>query len=90
LAVWGFGLAARGGPDGITVNTVSPGYVQDTEFFNERGRSSRHDLLVSQTLLGRAGQPADIASAVFFLASDEASFITGQVISVNGGALLSR
>ncbi len=90
MAAWGFGLATRGGPDGITVNTVSPGYVQDTEFFNERGRSARHDQLVAQTVVGRAGTPEDIAATVFFLASEQAAFITGQVISVNGGALFSR
>jgi 3-oxoacyl-[acyl-carrier protein] reductase len=90
VAGWGFWLAGRGGPDGITVNTVAPGYVQDTEFFNERGRSARHDRLVAETLVGRAGQPHDVAALVFFLASEEASWITGQVIGVNGGALLSR
>lgn len=87
---WAFDLAKRGGRDGITVNTVAPGYVQDTEFFNERGRSARHDQLVAETLLGRAGTPADIAGAVRFLASEDASWITGQVLSVNGGALLGR
>jgi 3-oxoacyl-[acyl-carrier protein] reductase len=85
---WAFGLARAGGRDGITVNTVAPGYVQDTEFFNERGRADRHDQLVSETLVGRAGVPADIAAVVHFLASEEASWITGQIISVNGGALL--
>jgi 3-oxoacyl-[acyl-carrier protein] reductase len=85
---WAYGLAKAGGADGITVNTVAPGYVQDTEFFNERGRSGRHDQLVAETLVGRAGQPADIASVVHFLASEEASWITGQVLGVNGGALL--
>ncbi|MDS1271526.1 SDR family oxidoreductase [Lipingzhangella sp. LS1_29] len=90
LSVWGFDLAAKGGPDGITVNTVSPGYVQDTEFFGENGRSARHDGLVAQTLLGRAGTPADVAATVAFLASDDAAWITGQVIGVNGGALLGR
>jgi 3-oxoacyl-[acyl-carrier protein] reductase len=90
LLGWGFGLAGEGGPDGITVNTVSPGYVQDTEFFNEQGRSSRHDRLVAETLMGRSGTPQDIASAVFFLASADASWITGQVLGVNGGSLLGR
>lgn len=90
IIAFGHDLAARGGGDGITVNTVSPGYVQDTEFFNAEGRSARHDRLVAQTLVGRAGTPADIASAVHFLASAEASWITGQVLGVNGGALLGR
>ncbi|GAB3227385.1 SDR family oxidoreductase [Glycomyces halotolerans] len=85
---WAFGLAKKGGADGITVNTVSPGYVQDTEFFNAEGRSPRHDQLVSEVPLGRAGRPADIAGAVHFLASEDASWITGQVLSVNGGALM--
>lgn len=87
---WGFGLAKQGGPDGITVNAVAPGYVQDTEFFNERGRSARHDKLVAETLLGRAGVPDDIAAVVHFLASAGASWITGQVIGVNGGSLLGH
>ncbi|MEU6020285.1 SDR family NAD(P)-dependent oxidoreductase [Micromonospora sp. NPDC048871] len=90
LLGWGFGLARKGGPDGITVNAVVPGYVQDTEFFNERGRSARHDQLVAETLLGRAGTPEDIAAAVRFLAGSEASWITGQVLGVNGGALFGR
>ncbi len=90
LVGWGFGLAGQGGPDGITVNTVSPGYVQDTEFFNEQGRSARHDRLVAESLVKRAGVPGDIASIVHFLASPEASWITGQVLGVNGGSLLGR
>lgn len=84
---WAFGLARSGGPDGITVNTVAPGYVQDTEFF-DNGRSPRHDQLVAETLVKRAGVPTDVASAVRFLAAAEASWITGQVLGVNGGALL--
>lgn len=90
LTGWAFDLAKVGGRDGITVNVVSPGYVQDTEFFNETGRSARHDILVAQTLLGRSGRPADIAGVVRFLASEDASWLTGQVIGVNGGALLGR
>lgn len=90
LVGWAFDLAKTGGKDGITVNIVSPGYVQDTEFFNDSGRSARHDRLVAETLLGRAGTPADIAAVVHFLASEGASWVTGQVIGVNGGALLGR
>jgi 3-oxoacyl-[acyl-carrier protein] reductase len=90
LIGWGFGLARRGGRDQVTVNSVVPGYVEDTEFFSERGRSSRHDQLVAETLVGRAGVPADVSAVVQFLASEQASWITGQVIGVNGGALLGR
>ncbi|WP_017542686.1 SDR family NAD(P)-dependent oxidoreductase [Nocardiopsis prasina] len=87
LCGWGIDLARRGGPDGITVNTLTPGYVQDTEFFTEEGRSSRHDTLAAETMVGRAGTPDDIAAVVGFLASPEASWTTGQVLGVNGGAL---
>jgi 3-oxoacyl-[acyl-carrier protein] reductase len=90
LLAWSAELAVRGGRDGITVNSVAPGYVADTEFFNESGRSPRHDALVSQTLLGRAGAPADVAGAVQYLASEDAGWVTGQVLSVNGGAVLGR
>jgi 3-oxoacyl-[acyl-carrier protein] reductase len=86
---WALGLAKKGGRDQITVNVVAPGYVQDTEFFGDQGRSPRHDALTAETLLGRAGRPEDVAGAVRFLASDDASWITGQVLSVNGGAYLS-
>lgn len=86
---WSMGIARKGGPDLITANIVAPGYVQDTEFFGERGQSARHDALVGETLLGRAGRPDDIAGVVHFLGSDDASWITGQVLSVNGGAYMA-
>ncbi|MEU7074412.1 SDR family oxidoreductase [Streptomyces narbonensis] len=87
---WSQGLARKGGPEGILVNTVAPGYVQDTEFFTTSGRSARHDALVTETLLGRAGVPDDIGAVIHFLASPEAGWITGQVFDVNGGSVLGR
>jgi 3-oxoacyl-[acyl-carrier protein] reductase len=87
---WTLDLAVRFGPDGVRANAVVPGYVTDTEFFGDRMTPERHQRLVSRTLLGRAGHPDDVASGVFFLASDNAAYVTGQLLHINGGALLGR
>jgi NAD(P)-dependent dehydrogenase (short-subunit alcohol dehydrogenase family) len=72
-------------PRGIRVNCVCPGFVQ-TDFIGgilaDPARAAR---LVSMHALGRLGTPDDIARAVLFLASDEASWVTGQVLAVDGG-----
>ena len=67
----------------ITVNAVAPGYV-DTDMTQAMGDAAK-EAVISQIPLKRVGQPGDIAEAVAFLASDKASYITGQVISVDGG-----
>jgi 3-oxoacyl-[acyl-carrier protein] reductase len=87
---WAFDLAAELGPDGITVNVVSPGYVAETEFFGGRMSEAGHRARVDQTLVGRAGRPADIAAAIRYLAGAAAGYLTGQVIGVNGGSVLGR
>lgn len=87
---WTFDLAARLGTEGITVNVVVPGYIEDTEFFGDRMTPERRARLIGQTLDGKAGRPEDVAAAVFFLASTEAAHITGQVVHVNGGAVFGR
>ena len=70
-------------PRGITANAVAPGYIA-TEMTTSLSEKAR-EIMVNQIPLGRVGTPEDIAAAVVFLASDQAAYITGQVIHVNGG-----
>ena len=72
-------LATRG----ITVNAVAPGYV-DTDMTKVLKEAVR-EAVMQQIPMKRMGRPEDIADAVIFLASDRASYITGQVLSVDGG-----
>ena len=76
-------LAKELGSRGIRVNCVAPGYIT-TELTDVLSDEIR-DILLQQTPLGRLGEPDDIARTVRFLLSDDASFITGAVLSVDGG-----
>jgi len=72
-------LASRG----VTVNAVAPGFIETdmTAVLPEKAKEA----LIQQIPMGRIGKPEDVAAAIKFLASDDASYITGQVIHVNGG-----
>lgn len=79
-------LAKELGPSGIRVNAVSPGVI-DTDMLKDYSDEDLKDL-ADETPLGRLGSPEDIAMTMLFLSSDEASFITGQIVGVNGGFLI--
>ena len=76
-------LAKELGPSGVTVNCIEPGVIR-TEM-NAVLNDEALDVLAEQTPLGRLGEPSEVASLALFLASDAASFITGQCIGIDGG-----
>jgi 3-oxoacyl-[acyl-carrier protein] reductase len=79
-------LAARG----IRVNAIAPGFVHTPLTEGAAMVPGVVDEYVENTVLGRAGTPEDIADAVVFLCSDKASWITGEVLDINGGAHMKR
>ncbi|HWV77614.1 MAG TPA: SDR family NAD(P)-dependent oxidoreductase [Isoptericola sp.] len=83
LGVLAKNLAVRLGPDGVRVNVVAPGTVR-TRVWDDQGGPDR---LAPMYPLGRVGEPADVAAAVAFLASDDAAWITGVTLPVEGGVL---
>lgn len=77
-------LAKEVGPSGIRVNAVAPGLIA-TRFHDQFNTPEARAATVSRTPLRREGRASDVASAVLFLASDDADFVTGEVLEVNGG-----
>ena len=76
-------LAREVGSRNVTVNVVAPGFIE-TDMTRALTAETQAQW-IAQIPLGRLGTPADVAAAVCFLASDEASYITGQILAVNGG-----
>jgi len=80
-------LALEYGPAGITVNAVPPGFIDTPMLRNSaaQGNLGSIDEAIKRTPVGRMGKPEDIAAACAFFISEEAGYITGQILGVNGG-----
>lgn len=78
------GLAKELGPDGIRVNGVRPGIIR-TEIHEASGDPARVDRIGATSPLGRPGEAEEVARAILWLASDEASYVTGALLDVTGG-----
>lgn len=85
IEAFGKALSKEVGPSNINVNTVSPGVIL-TDMTRDLSVADMKELQ-NQTSLNRIGQPQDVAELVYFLASDEASYITGTVIGIDGGII---
>lgn len=79
-------LAKEVAPSGIRVNCISPGVISTP--MNNSFDSEAMEMLIDETPLSRLGTPEDVAKAALFLSSNDAGFITGQVLGVNGGILI--
>jgi acetoacetyl-CoA reductase len=81
-------LALENARKGVTVNAISPGYIA-TEMVRAVPREVLEKSILPQIPVGRLGEPEEVARCVVFLASDEASFITGSTLTVNGGQYMA-
>jgi 3-oxoacyl-[acyl-carrier protein] reductase len=79
-------MAKELGSAGVTVNAIAPGFIDDTPFHATFSSPEAQRSMVAATAVARGGLPADVAAAVSYLVSPEASFITGAVLDVNGGS----
>jgi len=78
-------LACEWAKSGIRVNAVAPGYINTEMTLRGRTNAEWNACWLEMTPMGRCGEPCEVASVVLFLASDAASYITGAVLSVDGG-----
>ena len=86
------GLAVELAPSGIRVNGVAPGYIRTAQALSEKHSLGPAGLAAAASFIpmGRVGEPEDIADVILFLASNAARYITGQILTVDGGLLVGR
>lgn len=84
-----YGFARELSGQGMTVNAIAPGFIANTAFTGGWS-DERVKGIIAETPVGRGGHPSDIAAAALYLASPEASFVTGEVLNVNGGWLFGH
>jgi 3-oxoacyl-[acyl-carrier protein] reductase len=87
LAVWSKGLSRALAPDGITVNCVAPGRIKSEQILERLHptEENRRAFIAANIPMGRFGEPEEIASLIVYLASERASYITGELFHVDGG-----
>ena len=86
------GLAVELAPHGIRVNGIAPGYIRTAQSLSKENSLGPEGLANAASFIpiGRIGEPEDIADVISFLASDQARYLTGQVVTVDGGLLVGR
>jgi len=89
LEAYAISLMRELGPEGITANVVAPGFTDGTELLAGRISPERRERLLTSIAARRPGTPEEMASLVGYLASPQAGFINGQLITANGGTYLS-
>lgn len=77
------------GPQGVTVNAIAAGFIDDTPFHATFSPPAAQQTMIEQSAVRRAGQPADVSAAVSFLVSPEAGFLNGVTLDLNGGTYFS-
>ncbi len=87
---WVYDLARDLGAHAGTANVIAPGFVPDTEFWEARLTEQMRRDRVAQSLVGRPGEPAEVASLIAWLLGPEGGWMTAQILSPNGGAVLGR